>query len=59
MIHSHPKTQFPTTFVHLATFTFTFFLSQKKKKKKKKKTLKLAKGPPCHIGRVVKSYVLE
>jgi hypothetical protein len=36
MIHSHPKTQFPTTFVHLATFTFTFFLSQKKKKKKKK-----------------------
>jgi hypothetical protein len=34
-------------------------LKKKKKKKKKKKTLKLAKGPPCHMGKVVKSCVLE
>jgi hypothetical protein len=56
MIHYHPKTQLLITFAHVATFTFFFFLFFFLKK-----TLKLVRGPPCHmgkVGKVVKSCVL-
>jgi hypothetical protein len=46
------KTQLLTTFVHVITFTFFFFL-------KKKKPLKLGRGLPYHIGKMVKSCVLK
>jgi hypothetical protein len=36
-------------------FYFYFFF---RKKKKKKKTLKLVKGPLCHMGKVIKTCVL-
>jgi hypothetical protein len=52
MIHCHSKTQLLTTFAHVTTFTYTL-------KKKKKKTLKLNRGPPCHMGKMVQSCVLK
>jgi len=49
MIHCHPKTQLLTTFTHVSTFLFLFL----------GKNLKAARGPPCQVGKVVKSCVLR